>query len=149
MFDIGFSELVLIGIIALLVLGPERLPKVARTAGLWAGRARRFISSVKSDIEQELKAEELRQIMKEQAESSGIHEIIEETKSDLEEIAKPDYLVKAEPKPSSENKDETKQPQLASEDKEETAPQQPASESKDETSQQKPDSTGTDHDNKA
>jgi sec-independent protein translocase protein TatB len=124
MFDVGFSELVLIGIIALLVLGPERLPKVARTAGLWAGRARRFISSVKSDIEQELKAEELRQIMKEQAKSSGIHEIIEETKSDLEEISKSEYLVKATPK----------------------SPSAPVSEK---PTQQQPTSSGTDHDNKA
>jgi len=148
MFDVGFGELVVIGIIALLILGPERLPKVARTAGLWAGRARRFISSVKSDIEQELKAEELRQIMKEQAKSSGIHEIIEETRSDLEEIAKPDYLVKAEPKPSSESKKEIAQQLPTSESKEETAQQLPASESKEETTQQ-PASTGTDRDNKA
>lgn len=86
MFDVGFSEMVLIGIVALLVLGPERLPKVARAAGLWAGRARRFLSSVKADIDRELKAEELKQIMQKQAESSGLHEILEQTRTAGREI---------------------------------------------------------------
>ncbi len=86
MFDVGFMELLLIGIVALLVIGPERLPKVARTAGLWLGKGRRFISSVKSDIEQELKSEELKRILAEQAKSNPVHDIIEEvgkTTSDL------------------------------------------------------------------
>ncbi len=60
MFDIGFWELALIGVVALLILGPERLPTVARTAGLWLGRARRFMSDVKADIDNELRSEELR-----------------------------------------------------------------------------------------
>lgn len=59
MFDIGFWELCLIGVIALLILGPERLPKVARTAGFWAGRARRFMAEVKSDIDAEIRRDEL------------------------------------------------------------------------------------------
>jgi sec-independent protein translocase protein TatB len=78
MFDVGFMELVLIGVVALLVIGPERLPKVARTAGMWLGKGRRFISSVKSDIEQELKAEELKRILAEQAKSNPVHDIIED-----------------------------------------------------------------------
>jgi sec-independent protein translocase protein TatB len=57
MFDIGFWELTIIGIVALLVIGPERLPRVARTAGLWLGRARRFVSSVKADIDREIAAD--------------------------------------------------------------------------------------------
>lgn len=81
MFDIGFSELLLIGLVALLVVGPERLPKLARTAGLWLGKARNLLGSVKAEIEQEIRAEELKQIMEEQARKSGLHEIIEETKS--------------------------------------------------------------------
>jgi sec-independent protein translocase protein TatB len=89
MFDIGFWELAVIGVIALLVIGPERLPKIAYTAGLWFGKARRFVVSVKADIEQEVKAEELKQILKKQAESSGIHEIIEETRSTADELNKP------------------------------------------------------------
>jgi sec-independent protein translocase protein TatB len=59
MFDIGFWELCLIGVIALLILGPERLPRVARTAGMWAGRARRFMSEVKADIDAEMRRDEL------------------------------------------------------------------------------------------
>lgn len=78
MFDVGFMELLLIGVVALLVIGPERLPKVARTAGLWLGKGRRFISSVKSDIEQEIKAEELKRILSEQVKSNPVHDIIED-----------------------------------------------------------------------
>ncbi|WP_037586104.1 Sec-independent protein translocase protein TatB [Stenoxybacter acetivorans] len=50
MFDLGFSELMLIAVIALVVLGPERLPKVARAAGLWVGRVQRFVSHVKTEL---------------------------------------------------------------------------------------------------
>lgn len=62
MFDIGFSELLLIGIITLIVVGPERLPKVARTLGLLFGRVQRYVSEVKTDISRELKLEELRKL---------------------------------------------------------------------------------------
>jgi sec-independent protein translocase protein TatB len=60
MFEIGFSELVIIGVVALIVIGPERMPKVARTAGLLYGRLQRYVSSVKSDISQEIKLDEIR-----------------------------------------------------------------------------------------
>jgi len=83
MFDIGFWELAVIGIVALLVIGPDKLPSVARTTGLWVGRIRRMISNVKDDISKELKAEELKRIMEEQKSSNAIHEFIEETKSEL------------------------------------------------------------------
>lgn len=66
MFDVGFWELSLIGIVALLVIGPERLPAVARTVGKWAGRANRFIANVKDDINKELKDEDLKRILEEQ-----------------------------------------------------------------------------------
>ncbi len=90
MFDIGFWELSLIGVVALLVIGPERLPQVARTAGLWFGRMRHFVSSVKADIDRELKAEELRQIVEKQAQSTGLHEIIEEGDALRRELEKTD-----------------------------------------------------------
>ncbi|HQC72842.1 MAG TPA: Sec-independent protein translocase protein TatB, partial [Candidatus Competibacteraceae bacterium] len=51
MFEIGFWELVLVGVVALLVVGPEKLPGLARTAGLWLGRARRMIAEVKADVD--------------------------------------------------------------------------------------------------
>ena len=60
MFDVGFSELLVIAVVALLVLGPERLPRAARMAGLWARRARAQWHSVRAELESELAAEELR-----------------------------------------------------------------------------------------
>ena len=65
MFDIGFSELVVIALVALVVLGPERLPRAARFAGLWVRRARAQWYAVKSELEQELSADELRRSLRE------------------------------------------------------------------------------------
>ncbi len=65
MFDIGFSELLVIAVIALLVLGPERLPKAARFAGLWVRRARAQWYSVRSELERELAADELKRSLRE------------------------------------------------------------------------------------
>ena len=59
MFDIGFSELMVIGVVALVVLGPERLPKVARTMGILFGRMQRYVSQVKADINREMETAEL------------------------------------------------------------------------------------------
>jgi sec-independent protein translocase protein TatB len=86
MFDIGFFELAVIGVVALLVIGPERLPGVARTTGLWFGRIRRFVGSVKEDIDREIKADELKRIIEQQEKSSGVHEILEETRGALDEL---------------------------------------------------------------
>lgn len=60
MFDIGFWELSLIMVVALMVIGPDRLPGLARTAGLWFGKAQAMVRSVKADIDRELSAEELK-----------------------------------------------------------------------------------------
>ena len=62
MFDIGFSELLVIGGVALLVIGPERLPKVARTAGHMFGRLQRYVNDVKADIQREVELDELRKL---------------------------------------------------------------------------------------
>lgn len=67
MFDVGFSELCLIGLVSLLVIGPERLPRVARLAGFWLGKTRSMVASVKEEIKLELQAEEMRQLFKEQS----------------------------------------------------------------------------------
>jgi sec-independent protein translocase protein TatB len=69
MFDIGFSEIFVIAVVALLVLGPERLPKAARFAGLWVRRARAQWHSVKSELETELAAEELKRSLRETEDS--------------------------------------------------------------------------------
>lgn len=62
MFDIGFSELMLIGIVALIVIGPERLPKVARTVGAWLGRINRYVTDIKHGVERDIKLEEFRKL---------------------------------------------------------------------------------------
>lgn len=96
MFDIGFWELALIAVVALLVVGPERLPQVARTAGLWIGRTRKFVASVKADVDREIKSEELKRILEEQRSSmTQIHEIIDETRADIEAADSDEPQVKA------------------------------------------------------
>ena len=62
MFDIGFSELLVIGLVALIVIGPEKLPRVARTLGHLAGRLQRYVADVKADINREIELEELRKM---------------------------------------------------------------------------------------
>jgi len=63
MFDIGFWEIALIGILALVVIGPERLPKVARTIGHWFGKTRRFVEGVKGEVESEFDTAELKRLL--------------------------------------------------------------------------------------
>ena len=70
MFDIGFSELMVIGVVALLVIGPEKLPKVARTLGHLLGRAQRYVNDVKSDINREIQLDELKKLQSEVTESA-------------------------------------------------------------------------------
>lgn len=65
MFDIGFSEIVVIGVVALVVIGPERLPKTARTIGLLFGRLQRYVNEVKADISREMELDELRRLQRE------------------------------------------------------------------------------------
>ena len=80
MFDIGMLEIGLIAVVALLVIGPERLPAVARTVGYWFGKTRSFIVSVQQDFHRELdKSEELKKLMEEQSKIKDVHEIIEQT----------------------------------------------------------------------
>ena len=66
MFDVGFSEMLMVGLIALLVFGPERLPKVAREAGLWIKKARSMASSVKQEIDREMQLQELKETLDKQ-----------------------------------------------------------------------------------
>lgn len=98
MFDIGFWELAIIGVVALLVIGPDKLPGVARTAGKWIGRTRRFVTQVKGDIDRELKQEELRKALEEDAGLDEIKKIMNTDHFSLEdEDEKPEYQVKAIP----------------------------------------------------
>lgn len=86
MFDIGFWEIIIIVLVALLVVGPERLPGLAREIGRWVGKTRRFVHSVRSDFEQELQTEELRKMLKSQErEIRQLKGTMEETEKDLRE----------------------------------------------------------------
>lgn len=99
MFDIGFSELLVIGVVALIVLGPERLPKVARTAGRLFGRFQRYVSDVKAEIEREMHNEE---IMKLQASLRETKESLTQVEQAVkEEVEQTGHLLKAIPEPVS------------------------------------------------
>jgi len=88
MFDVGFFELLIIGVVALLVVGPERLPVLARKAGMWVGRGRRFVSSVKRDIDQEIQAEEYKRLLNGDGLKNPVHDIIEDTRQEFDGIKK-------------------------------------------------------------
>jgi sec-independent protein translocase protein TatB len=81
--DVGFWELIIILVVGLLVVGPNRLPEVARTVGRWTGRARAFVNSVKNDVDRELRAQELRDMMQPK-ERDDIYEFVEEAKKSLD-----------------------------------------------------------------
>ncbi|ORU90669.1 MAG: preprotein translocase subunit TatB [Cycloclasticus sp. symbiont of Poecilosclerida sp. M] len=83
MFDIGFFEICLIAIIALIVIGPEKLPRVARTTGLWIGKARGAVKTVKYEIDEQLRVEELKQSMNQA--SDALKKNVSEPMTDIEE----------------------------------------------------------------
>jgi sec-independent protein translocase protein TatB len=90
MLDLGLTKMALIGVVALVVLGPERLPRVARTAGALFGRAQRYINDVKAEVTREIELDELRR-MKTEFESAAqnvetsIHDNLRKTQTDLNE----------------------------------------------------------------
>ena len=89
MFDIGFSELMVIGVVALIVIGPERLPKVARTLGHLLGRAQRYVHDVKSDINREIQLDELKKLQSQVTDSareleSSVRQEYETARSSIE-----------------------------------------------------------------
>lgn len=89
MFDVSFGELLVIGAVALVVIGPERLPKVARTAGMLVGRARRFVANVKADMEQELHNAELAQLQQELAQEAP------QLQQEVEQVIRPEPMAVA------------------------------------------------------
>jgi sec-independent protein translocase protein TatB len=98
MFDVGFSELCLIGLVTLLVIGPERLPKVARLAGFWLGKTRSMVAAVKEEIKLELQAEEMRQIFKEQSDlHDDVQQMLDETSNSIKSTLAPPPKDDAEP----------------------------------------------------
>ncbi len=103
MFDIGIWELALIGLLALIVLGPNRLPEVARTAGKWVGSLRRFVASVKEDFDQELRTEELGELRKLQQELSETRQLIKRSSSDALERLQRDIDAESAAKTAAES----------------------------------------------
>ncbi|MBI4189907.1 MAG: Sec-independent protein translocase subunit TatB [Betaproteobacteria bacterium] len=94
MFDIGFSEILVIAIVALIVIGPERLPKVARTLGHLFGRMQRYVNDVKADISREMELEELRKLQASVQDAArsieqSVTKEISSTESELNSIAAP------------------------------------------------------------
>jgi len=84
MFDMGFTEMMLIGVVALVVIGPERLPGVARTAGKYFARLRNFMMNVRADVESELKADELREMFEsQQKELQSLKEVVGDVGKDI------------------------------------------------------------------
>ena len=89
MFDIGFSELVLIAVVALIVLGPERLPKAARTMGHLFGRLQRYVNEVKADISREMELDELRKLQQQvQSAAREIETSVQSAARDVESGAR-------------------------------------------------------------
>lgn len=79
MFDIGFSEIILIAIIALLVVGPQELPALVRNIGSWVGKVRRFMGAVKTEFDREIhKADEIRRLMAKEVEIAELHKTLDE-----------------------------------------------------------------------
>ena len=95
MFDIGFWELAIIAVVALLVIGPDKLPGVARKTGLYVGRFRRFVGQVKSDIDRELRQEELKKALERDAGLDELKQILNPERYTMEDEKQPDYQVKA------------------------------------------------------
>jgi sec-independent protein translocase protein TatB len=99
MFDIAFSEMVVIGLVALLVLGPKRLPELARTAGRWIAGVRRFIENVKQEVDREVRGEDLQAFRKLQQELDETRALLHKSASDtLEGFSK--LQVNPEPTPA-------------------------------------------------
>ena len=106
MFDISFSELLLVGLVALLVLGPERLPGAARTAGLWIGRLKRSFNAIKQEVEREIGADEIRRqlhnehILSLEQEARKILSPVQEPAKPVEPVAEHSIAPAVEPTPA-------------------------------------------------
>lgn len=94
MFDIGFWEMLIIGVVGLVVIGPERLPAVARTLGRWVGKVRGFVASTRADLEKEINSTELRQILDDkQGEINELRDMLNDTRASIENTDQ--YVMKA------------------------------------------------------
>ncbi len=88
MFDFGFWEIAIIGIITLVVFGPERMPSLARKAGIYAGKLNKFITKIKYDIDEEIKVYELKEQLSFEDEKSTLSESLDDVKVDSKDSKK-------------------------------------------------------------
>ena len=88
MFDFGLWEIAIIGIITLIVVGPEKMPALARKAGLYVGKFKKFVSKIQNDINNEIKSEELKDQLSIKDDESSLSQTVEEAKSSIDEIKK-------------------------------------------------------------
>ncbi len=97
MFDFGFWEMALIVVVALVVVGPERLPGLAREAGMWIGRVKGFVNNAKSELKKEFRASEFQQMLEnQQNEIRELRSMLKDTESELKsELKETEHLVKS------------------------------------------------------
>ncbi len=88
MFDIGFWELLLILFVALMVIGPERLPRAARVAGHWFSRARSFLNAVRTEVDRQVHAAELRERLEQSEEAQSLRDAVRETRESLSDVGR-------------------------------------------------------------
>ena len=106
MFDIGFPELLLVSVVALLVIGPDKLPETVRTIALWIGRIKRGLSDIKADIEKEIGADEIRR----QLHNESIMKELDNTKNEISGIMKDAEVKLAAAKQSASMNPDSSQP---------------------------------------
>ena len=92
MFDFGFWEIVIVGIITLIVVGPEKMPSLARKVGLYFGKLNRFFNKVKSDINEELRMDEIKEQMSMDEEKIIISEVTEDIQSSVDSLREENIL---------------------------------------------------------
>jgi len=88
MFDVGFWEFALIGVIALIVVGPERLPGISKTAGLYVGKFKKFVNNIQEDVKSELESDKLKEHLSLEDDSASVVDILDDAKKELDEIKK-------------------------------------------------------------
>ena len=98
MFDFGFWEIAIIGIITLIVVGPEKMPSLARKAGLYFGKFNQFLNKIKSDINEELKVDEIKEQLSMDEEKVILSEVTEDIKSSVDSLKEENLYSNKKPK---------------------------------------------------